>query len=200
MKKKFAYTLKASSLKDRIKGGTIGFTFVEMLVALLIVSIISGTAYSIFMSLSRSYTTQSVASAVQQRVRAAINYMIWDIRMAGFDPLGTAGAGIISATATTLQFTADKNLDGDVDDAGEDITYNVTGGSLQLTDDLGTEVLTDNVSNFSFVYFDENGAVTTTAADVRLVEIVMTLQEPAGRGRLVSRNYSVRVRCRNIGL
>jgi type IV pilus assembly protein PilW len=200
MKKKFAYTLKASSLKGRLKGGSIGFTLVEMLVALLIVSIISGTAYSIFLSLSRSYTTQSVASAMQQRVRAAINYMIWDIRMAGLDPRGTAGAGIISATATTLQFTADKNLDGDVNDAGENITYNVTGRSLKLTDDQGTEVLTDNVSNFSFVYFDQNGAVTTTASDVRLVEIVMTLQEPAGGGKLVSRICNIRVRCRNIGL
>ncbi len=200
MKKKFLYILESINLKDRLKGTPAGFTLVEMLVALLIISIISGAAYSMFVSLSRSYTMQSVASGVQQRVRAAMDYMIRDIRMAGLDPVRTAGAGIISATAMTLQFTADKNLDGDVNDAGEDITYNVTGGSLQLTDDQGTEVLTGNVSNFSFVYFDQNGAVTTTAADVRLVEISMTLQEPAGRGQLVSRNYSIRVRCRNIGL
>jgi type IV pilus assembly protein PilW len=200
MKKKFSYILESINLKDRLKDTPAGFTLIEMLVTLLIISIISGSAYSVFMSLNRSYTTQSVASGVQQRVRAAIDYMIRDIRIAGLDPLRTAGAGIISATATTLQFTADKNLDGDVNDAGEDITYNVTGGSLQLTDDQGTEVLTGNVSNFSFVYFDQNGAVTTKAADVRLVEISMTLQKPAGRGQLVSRNYSIRVRCRNIGL
>lgn len=192
--------MESINLKDRLKDTPAGFTLIEMLVTLLIISIISGSAYSVFMSLNRSYTTQSVASGVQQRVRAAIDYMIRDIRIAGLDPLRTAGAGIISATATTLQFTADKNLDGDVNDAGEDITYNVTGGSLQLTDDQGTEVLTGNVSNFSFVYFDQNGAVTTKAADVRLVEISMTLQKPAGRGQLVSRNYSIRVRCRNIGL
>jgi type IV pilus assembly protein PilW len=200
MNKKFSYILKSINLKDRLKGGTIGFTLVEMLVALLIISIISGAAYSMFASLNRSYTTQSVASAVQQRVRAALDFMVRDIRMAGLDPLRTAGAEIISATATTLQFTADKNRDGDVNDAGEDITYNVTGGSLQLTDDQGTEVLTGNVNNFSFVYFDQDGVVTTTAADVRLVEISMTLQEPAGRGQPVSRNYSTRGRCRNIGL
>ncbi len=178
----------------------VGFSMIELLVVLAIMSIFCGAVYRMFASINRSYTTQSVASGTQQRVRAALDFMVRDIRMAGLDPLRTAGAGIITATATTLRFTADKNLDGDVTDAAEDITYNVAGGSLQLTDDQGTETLTENVSNFAFTYFDQDGAITATVADIRLVAISMTLQDPAGRGQAVSRNYSTRVRCRNIGL
>jgi Tfp pilus assembly protein PilW len=173
---------------------------IELLVALCIVSIFAAAVFRMFASFNRSYTTQNVAAGTQQHVRAALDFMARDIRVAGLDPLRSAGAAVITATATTLHFTADKNLDGDVNDAGEDVTYNVTGDSLQLTDDQGTDTLTDHVSNFTFTYFDEDGVTTTTVADIRSVEIALTLQEPAGRGQPVSRRYSTRVRCRNIGL
>ena len=136
-----------------------GLTMIELLVALCIVSIFSAAVIRMFASFNRSYTTQNVAAGTQQHVRAALDFMARDIRMAGLDPLRTAGAEVITATATTLQFTADKNMDGDLNDAGEDVTYTVTGGSLQLTDDLGTETLTDHVSNLTFTYFDEDGVV-----------------------------------------
>lgn len=177
-----------------------GFTLVEMLVALLIASIISAAAYSIFTSVTRAYTAQSVASKVQQRVRATIDFMVRDIRMAGLDPLRTNSAGIVSATSTAFQFTSDKNMDGDINDAAEDITYAVTGGSLRLTDDQGTEILAEYVTTFEFAYFDKDGTVTTNTDDIRSVEISMTVQEPAGRGKRISRTYNTLVRCRNLGL
>lgn len=200
MNKKFSYILESINLKDRLKGDTIGFTLVEMLVALLIISIISGAAYSMFMSLSRSYTTQSVASAVQQRVRAAIDYMIRDIRIAGLDPLQTGGFGVVSATSTVFRLTADKNMDGNTNDAAEDVTYSVAGGNLQLTDDQGTETLSRYVTDFSFTYFDQDGVVTTNISDIRSVEIIMSVREPSGGGKWVSRTFTTRVRVRNLGL
>lgn len=200
MNKKFSYILESINLKDRLKGDTIGFTLVEMLVALLIISIISGAAYSMFMSLSRSYTTQSVASAVQQRVRAAIDYMIRDIRIAGLDPLQTGGFGVVSATPTVFRLTADKNMDGDTNDAAEDVTYSVAGGNLQLTDDQGTETLSRYVTDFSFTYFDQDGVVTNNISDIRSVEIIMSVREPSGGGKWVSRTFTTRVRVRNLGL
>ena len=200
MNKKFSNILESINLKDRLKGDTIGFTLVEMLVALLIISIISGAAYSMFMSLSRSYTTQSVASAVQQRVRAAIDYMIRDIRIAGLDPLQTGGFGVVSATSTVFRLTADKNMDGNTNDAAEDVTYSVAGGNLQLTDDQGTETLSRYVTDFSFTYFDQDGVVTTNISDIRSVEIIMSVREPSGGGKWVSRTFTTRVRVRNLGL
>ena len=177
-----------------------GFSLVELLVALCIMSIFCSAIFRLFVTINRSYTIQNVTSGTQQHVRAALDFMARDIRLAGLDPLRTAGAGIVAASATSLRFTADRNFDGDLNDVSEDITYNVTGGNLQLTDDQGTETLTDNVNNFSFTYLDQDGAVTAAEADIRSVEISLTLQEPAGRGRPVLRRYNTRVRCRNIGL
>jgi len=200
MKKIFSYILGVINLENRLKATQAGFTLVEMLVTLLIISIISGAAYSMFASLNRSYTTQSVASAVQQRVRAALDYMIRDIRMAGLDPLRTGGIGVVSATPTAFRFTADKNMDGDTNDAAEDVTYSVAGGNLQLIDDQGTDILSQYVTNSSFTYFDEDGVVTTNIPDIRSVEIIMTIREPSGGGKWVSRTFTTQVRCRNLGL
>ena len=62
------------------------------------------------------------------------------------------------------------------------------------------ELTQSNVSNLNFTYYDETGAPTTEREEIRTVEISMTVQLPAGSGRTVSRTYSTRVRCRNIGL
>jgi len=200
MKKKYSYIVKPGNPADQRTASPAGFTLVEMLVSILIISIISSASYSIFISLNRSYTTQNVASAVQQRMRAATDYMIRDIRIAGLDPLRIGGFGMVSATPTALRFTADKNMDGDTNDAAEDVTYSVAGGNLQLTDDQGTEIMSQNVANSSFIYFDEDGVVTTNISDIRSVEINMTVRESSGGGKWVSRTFTTRVRCRNIGL
>jgi Tfp pilus assembly protein PilW len=172
----------------------------ETLVALAIISIISGAAYSMFSTLNKSYTTQNAAAGVQQRLRATIDYMIRDIRMAGLDPIKTADSGVVSATPSTFRFTADKNMDGDTADAAEDVTYVFTGGNLQLTDDQGTETLSQFVTSFLFTYFDRDGVATTNEEDIRSVEISITVREPAGRAKWVSRTYNTQVRCRNLGL
>jgi type IV pilus assembly protein PilW len=200
MKGKFSYIFQSSNPEHWLKSAARGFSLVEMLVALCIISIISSTSYSFFSSLSKSYATQTVASGVQQRVRSAIDYMIRDIRLAGLDPLRTAGSGVVSASGTAFSFTADKNLDGDTDDAAEDITYSVAGGILQLTDDQGTETLSRYVTDLSFTYSDKDGLVTMNTADIRSVEISMTVRESAGRGKSVTRTFNTQVRCRNIGL
>jgi hypothetical protein len=126
--------------------------------------------------------------------------MIRDIRIAGLDPLQTGGFGVVSATSTVFRLTADKNMDGNTNDAAEDVTYSVAGGNLQLTDDQGTETLSRYVTDFSFTYFDQDGVVTTNISDIRSVEIIMSVREPSGGGKWVSRTFTTRVRVRNLGL
>jgi prepilin-type N-terminal cleavage/methylation domain-containing protein len=177
-----------------------GFTLIEMLIALLILSIVSGVAYGIFASLSKSFTTQDVTAKTQQNLRIGIDFMARDIRMAGLDPLDTANAGIINATATVFRFTADKNMDGDVDDSAEDVTYQLSGNKLQLIDDQGTATLNENITDFEFIYFDTAGAATMVKENIRSVGITLTATTPAGSAAPVERTYNTLIRCRNIGL
>ena len=57
-------------------------------------------------------------------VRAGINFMVEDIIMAGLNPEEEPGFGIAVATSTSIQFTADRNMNGTPDATDlEEITY-----------------------------------------------------------------------------
>lgn len=191
-------------------GGCRGFTLIEVLMCIAILSIVFGTLYQTFDTFNRAYTTENVVAGVQQKTRNGVEFMVHDIRLAGLDPLGSAGSGFLDARSTSLQFTSDSNFDGDLDDPFEDITYGLNGDLLEQTNHLGTETLLDRVTvlTFSFLDEDENELIDDTLVppqvpgaqlnDIKTVVITLSTQRPAGRDDPVSRTYSTRVRCRNL--
>ena len=231
-------TLQSQPLKTAPAGRSAGFTLVDILVGLGMASVIMVIVVGIFTTMAKSFTTQNVAADVQQVARAGVDLMIQEIRMAGFDPTGSAAAGIVNdfdedsgfhtdhdgniapTDATHFAFTIDADMDGRIDhcrsvDLGvgcsqvddnvenELIAYQINDGALEKYrgGSARWEDLTENnVSNLNFTYYDDAGAVTTSVNAIRTIEISMTVQLPAGRGGTVSRTYSTRVRCRNIGL
>ncbi|MBW2438272.1 MAG: hypothetical protein PVG52_11260 [Desulfobacterales bacterium] len=230
--------------------GQNGFTLVDILVGLAMASVILVALVSLFTTMGRSYTTQNVAADVQQVTRAGVELMIQEIRMAGFDPIGSAGTGMVdnfddgsvfdpihngkvaSTDAIHIAFTIDDDRDGRIDhcpkkdedeESTEDdesglcqdeddntenevIAYRINDGALQKYLSSRTkapfweDLTEENVSNFSFTYYDKDGAVTDDVDAIRTVEISMTVRERAGRAGFVKRTYKTRVRCRNIGL
>jgi len=184
-----------------------GFSLIEIMVAIAIMSILSIAMMKTYTGFTRVYTTQEVAAGVQQDLRAALNIMTQDIRMAGFDPTDSDNFGVEVATATNIRITSDTDMNGVVDESNfERITYNFNAGTNQLqqilyetTGSESTQPVVDNVTNVAFTYLDVNNAVTATLADIRTVTISMTIQELAGRGGLVTRTLSTRVQCRNLG-
>jgi len=229
-----AFTKKKTAKEVNQKG----FTLVDILVGLAMASVLMVAMVSLFTTMGRSYTTQNVAADVQQVARAGVELMIQEMRMAGFDPSGSAAAAIVSnfddtsvfdddhkdmvpdTDATHFAFTIDADMDGRIDHCRSDegtvkcpakddnienelIAYRINNGALEKYKGASAdwEDLTENnVSNISFTYYDDSGAVTTAVDAIRTVEISMTVQLPAGRRGTLSRTYSTRVRCRNIGL
>jgi type IV pilus assembly protein PilW len=217
-------TLLAESFDGRLWAITIGgimrsnkkgFTTIELLISMAIMSIALGSIYSLYMSHVGFYTTETVASRVQQNVRSSINLIMQDIRMAGLDPEDSGFFGIQQITAQSIRFTADRDMDGELDDPDlsdgldesdlEQIAYVYDGNSaLEMViyhadDTIETQdTLVDNVLNFSFTYLDANDAVTAVPEEIRTVLIQMTIQRPAGRKAPVNRTLIKRVRCRNL--
>lgn len=184
-----------------------GFTLVEVLMCIAILSILFGTVFRSFDTFNRSYTNENVKAGVQQKSRVGIDLMARDIRLAGLDPLNAANSGFIAAdtNTTSIRFTADLNYDGDLGDPFEDIIYALNGNLLQQTSDLGsgpvTATLLDNVSALTFNYLDQADNLLPepiATNQIRTVLISLTLQRPAGRDGQVSRTYTTRVRCRNL--
>ena len=182
-----------------------GFTLVDILVGLAMASVLMVAMVSLFTSLGKSYTIQNVAADVQEATRGGVGLMTQNIRMAGVNPGGVSGVGIVSAAANSIQFTSDLNLNSDIDDTYEQISYYLDGDRLMQQLFTGNPMpLVEKVTNLSFDYWDENDkAITDLVADrdkIRTVIISMTVQEPAGRSKPVKRTYTARVRCRNLGL
>lgn len=181
-----------------------GFAVVEMLLVLGALAVLFGAIYSGFERLNRSYTAENAKAVTQQSARIGMEAMVQDMRLAGLNPLGTADAGVVAASPTSFQFTADVNFDGDLDDPFEDIIYALTGNNLVQTNHLGAEVLLEGVTNLVFTFLDSTGAeipsadLSTRRQDIRTVGIALTVSRPAGRQQQVSRTYSTQVRLRNM--
>ncbi len=198
-----------------MKSNKYGFTAIEMLISMAILSLTLASIYSLYISFVQQCTRESVKINVQQRVRSGLDMMIRDIRMAGLDPSATGDFGIVAATSQRIQFTADRDMDGELDDADtsdgidvqdiEHIAYEYDGTqnlSLNLYKADGTLVFSDrvvtNVTGLTFTYFDSANVATSTAEDIRTVDIQMTVEKPSGKGVQVSRTLMKRVQCRNL--
>ena len=161
-----------------------GFTLAELVIALGIMSIVLVAIYGVSAAASRSSTKNEVAAEVMQNLRTSMDFMEQDIRMAGLDRFGLAGAGIVRLvapipmpSATHLYFTADRNMndtinnydnsDGITEDGGDldRITYYYDAANKLLrqclsddTTDSLCETVAKNVENFRFSYLDADNA------------------------------------------
>ena len=71
-----------------------GFTAIELLISLAILSLSLSSIYVLYMSFIRMQTSEGVKIKVQQNVRSSLDMMVRDIRLAGLDPEVTHAFGI----------------------------------------------------------------------------------------------------------
>ena len=192
--------------------GIAGFSLLELVVGLAIASIAMLAVVSVFTTLTRSYTTQTASAGLQQKARAGLDYMAQNIRMAGLNPKRLSSAGIISADADSIEFNLDRNLNGALENKDEEhMRFSYDSAERQIDEELYTgfgnqasHPLVGDVTELRFNYYDSNGDLLGAAPDVaeiRTVEIFVTVQQRPGRERQpLSRTYSSRVICRNLGL
>lgn len=206
---------------DRVQAG---FTLVELLVSLAVAGIVMAAIYSSYTSQQKAYVTQEQVAMMQQNLRAALYHLERDIRMAGYDPTGKLGAGIVTAAANSFRLTKDDGTStpNGILDSNEDVTYRLDGQILRK--DPGSQQVAENIDALNLVYLDANGAVTATLSAIRSVQISIvartakaapgysdsrvytnlqgtTIYTPTGDNLKFRRNMlRVEVRCRNIGI
>jgi type IV pilus assembly protein PilW len=143
---------------------------------------------STFYSQQTAFLNQEQIIAMQQNLRVAIYNMEREIRMAGHDPNGDAGAGIVTANANSIRIAQDLTGNGgtgdpdkDVGDPGENITYSLQDadgdGDMDLVrndhNGAGIQMIAEDIDALNFVYLNQNGLPTTLLADIRSVQITV---------------------------
>jgi len=113
-----------------------GFTLIELMVGMAMASIIMIAIASTYTVQVRAKNAQEILTDMNQTARAALEVMTHEIRLAGLDPLGTAGARIITADVGELTFSIDRRSvagtaalhtpNGDCCDPNEQIRYYLT--------------------------------------------------------------------------
>ena len=137
-----------------------GVTLIELLVVLVICGIVIGGVYRIFISQTKAYTIQDQVAEIQQDVRGAMEIMVRDIRMAGFQSRNFGSALISDSPIVTPLSTNRITVNYERNSITNTITYELVGTDLRRTDNITgvQETLLTNVRTLDFRYgIDANG-------------------------------------------
>jgi type IV pilus assembly protein PilW len=156
-----------------------GLTLVELMIAIAITGIVASGIFTALKSQQKSYLIQEQVTEMQQNLRAAMDIMARDIRMAGYSQ-GAPGFGItdirprdktysVNFTITgngAFEFTADFDDNGTLS-GGETISYSVYDSPVLAPNGIndlgrdsggGRQLVAENVEALGFAYaFDADG-------------------------------------------
>jgi type IV pilus assembly protein PilW len=138
-----------------------GFTIMELMVGMVVSMAVVAGSVTVYISMVRGHNNQVKVVAMQQNLRATMDYLERNIRMAGYDPFGFAGADFsanvegfqYAVRSDEISFTADQ---GRI--SGSDFVYNPNG----TIDNQWNE-------NFVFTVWDDStpSVITSTLHRVR---------------------------------
>ena len=152
-----------------------GFTLIELVITIVLVSILSGIAALIILQGMRAYSDEQSRSDVHYQSRTAMERMAREIRMirssSEFGAINSPGGPVLGTITNNP-----SNAISFVDITGTTVTYSLTGATLNRIAG-GTNALAQGVTALSFTCFNNaggqvaNGAASTT---VWTIEIDMT--------------------------
>jgi type IV pilus assembly protein PilW len=158
-----------------------GFTIIELLIALALSLVVLVSVSGAFISQRKTYDAQEQMTEMIQGTRAVMEIITREVKLAGFNPTGSAALVGIPYSTTQLEIRADLDGDGTAiaSDTNELIIYTHDGTNLEIDRDAGqafsyAKLLAEDIESFTFDYLDADGNATTTAADIRMIEVAIT--------------------------
>ncbi len=213
--------MKQNTVLTSLTGSDRGFTLLEVLVTMAIALVALAAIYQTFQSQQKSFILQEQIAAAQQNLRAGMYLVGSEIQMAGCNPTGniSPAPGFLVAESGKVQFTKDvtggesdgkdndgdgivdyvfeKNFgDGDVNDANENITYELSGGDLMRTPGTAgvPAMMAKNIDALDFVFLDKDSvplnAFGGSVAAANLPDIESVVITMVARTRGTTRGYA----------
>ena len=139
-----------------------GFTLIEILIALFLISVVTAAIYKTFRAQQKSYMIQEEVVEMQQNLRAGMEILTREIRMAGYDPTESGNFGFLKAGPSSISFTIDLNENGSVDSGSnpsdkETLQYQLSdydgdGVAAELIRTSGGAPVALNIEAIGFAY------------------------------------------------
>jgi type IV pilus assembly protein PilW len=150
-------------MTDESKLNRKGITLIELLVALVICGVAIAGMYRVFIAQSTAYTVQDQVVEVQQNIRRGMDFLLRDLRMAGFDSDDVGSK--INITTPIIAGDHSVTVSYEYDNATQyAITYSRDAATKRLLRQLTTikddgsrtvgpqEALVENVETLDFTY------------------------------------------------
>ena len=162
-----------------------GVTLIELLVVLVLSGLVIGGTYRLFVAQTKAYTVQDQVVEVQQGIRSAMEILLRDLRMAGFDSDSLSSK--ISIVNPIIAGDHSVTVNYEYDDTHRyEVIYALNNKTLtrQLTifPDVGpstatTDTLLENVEALNFTYgvdTNDDGSLESwvSAGDIGMNKVV----------------------------
>ncbi len=162
-------------MKDQRFFSMLGFTLLELLVAMVVALVLIGATYSLYTVQQREFGNQKLMLATRQNLRGAMMFLEQEIRLAGYDPGDTGRFGIIDVRRydlvksnqldmsgqPALQYTCDMDENGALDNRKRNKEHRKfrisdvhNNGRICLSWDNGSgrRPLAENIQALGFAY------------------------------------------------
>jgi len=143
-----------------------GFTLIEIVITIVLVTILSGLAAVIILQGVKAYSTEQSRSDVHYQSRAAMERMAREIRLMRWNA-ALAQADVTTMNPTIIRYT---------DIQGNQLGFRLNVAEVQRTQDNAAtwQTLATGVTALNFNYFQQDGVTPASAATLWFVEITMT--------------------------
>ena len=158
-----------------------GVTLVELLVTLALSFSTVAAVYGIHLVQIRQQRFQEEGIAMQQNVRAAMDMIVREVRMAGYDPMGVNSDGNstndffgVTVESNGMGVRADLNGNGVLGDSNETVVYSWDKQSLTLRRKVGAggrQPVGDYIEKAVFLPLNRQGVTTSDPRTIQTVEI-----------------------------
>jgi type IV pilus assembly protein PilW len=150
-------------MKNQSRINTKGLTLIELLIALVICGMVIAGIYRLFIAQSKAYTVQDQVVEVQQGIRSAMEILLRDLRMAGFDSddlgskISIANPVIPGDHSVTVSYEYDNTTQYTIAYSIDAVTKRLLR-QLTTTKDDGSsiagpqDILLENVETLDFTY------------------------------------------------
>lgn len=164
-----------------------GFSMIEMIISLVILSVLGTTAGYALTGGVRAFSENADTLQTLDKLRYASERMAREAREIRPDAANPSNLDITTMTATTLSFTRGNG-------AVVTLTANPPLLNLAYAEPAGTWTLTDEVSRMQFTYFQSDGSTAATGiADVAFIEFDLALSRA---GKIYPQRTRVAIRNR----
>ena len=154
-----------------------GFTLVELMIGILASLIILAGIYGVFQSQQVAFSNQEQINEMNQNIRAVMDLMAREVRLAGYKTSTAVFNGIATAQPGTIRLLADINQDGSILGDTEDVTYSYDVNTLRICRNGVSLPIAENITDLTFIYTLADGTTTSSPGSldtIRKVRISIT--------------------------